>query len=854
MIFRKSLSNKKGSAYSFISGISASFVPAVCITLFLTLFTTVLPAINFIDYNSAKTKTKALNEVYKFLVFGTDGLMDTATSFVILGILGIAGIIIAVRIFSFICDKKTVNVYYSLGIKRSHLFITKYLSGALLICASVAVSTILSYLVNLIFLGASWQLSLVLLHLYCGLSVFLLICYSSAAVVFSSVGTVSEAVVFSVALLFAPTIIIFMTERIIGAFLPSSTFNDYIAHFTDNPYYYSSSASLLEATSAYNPVLFFANDIITYSTATIEAEGIMLKAIDGSWVFPNLLVHVPWFIISIALGVLGALLFRRIKAENCGFLNTNKVLSNLTIFELCLCGAGLPLSEMRWYGATKVLIMGAGISFVFYLIAEIFLKRNVKKILTALYKYVAHIAVIALIFTVCATGAFGYSTYIPNRNKVVSAEIALPLSYSELTSLASDYGWDSTGVAKIYTSYRETYLPLMTDPSDIDAVMELNRKIIADEKDTGIKATVIIRYNYENGGFSERKHTLTNEEEISLLLSIRDTKAYKNRIYELFFEENRLEKIKEEGKNGKYVHDRRISELCFEYDYSDVSAITPSLQEERGLELTKEQFTALKNAVYQDIISLSSTEYYSPAKKQIGVLSFTVNEKAYQIEGLNGYSEYNYDTPIVEEGITYVQTITPDVTVPDKEIPEDESGFYEEAYEETSIYKYETSNLYNSLGGFMNGNAYSVIITEDFTNTLALLKSYGLENCFVSDLKIENISFIEYDSDKLFNYYFNSDINFIYDFFAEPVDINYFYEYETDKNFVPEGNYSENIITDKEKLTELQGIMKLHEYTFNSGYFCLIKYEGGKYNVMYLSENDAPEYVRTFAYSEDLER
>ena len=59
---------------------------------------------------------------------------------------------------------------------------------------------------------------------------------------------------------------------------------------------------------------------------------------------------------------------------------------------------------------------------------------------------------------------------------------------------------------------------------------------------------------------------------------------------------------------------------------------------------------------------------------------------------------------------------------------------------------------------------------------------------------------------------------------------------------------AENKITDKARLSELDSLMKLHEYTFDDGYFCLVKYTDGTYCVKYLSREDAPEYVNNFNY------
>ena len=853
MIFRKSLSKKKGASYSFFSGMSASFVPAVFLTLFLTLLMAVLPLADFISRtqtteDSIETVSKTAKDIYKFLIFTSRDFLDQAIIYIVLFAMGILSILIAIRIFSFICDKKTVNVYYSLGIKRTSLFLTKYLSGIVLICASVIIPVILSYLVNLLYLGASWQLSLALLHLYCGLSVFLLICFSITAAVFSSVGTVSEAVVYSVAVLFAPTVIVYMTEQIVGAFLPSSTLNVYINHFTDNQHHWNTGESLLTATAAYNPLLFFAEDILTYACAMKENGEIVLQGTDSGWVFPNLLIHIPWFIIAFAAGVLGAFLFRRIKAENCGFLNTNKILSNLTIFELCLVGSSIMLREIEWTPVPVVLGSGVCVAFILYLVAEAFLKRNFKKIFVSLYKFVAHIAVIAIIFGICATGAFGYDKYIPDKSKIESAEIAVPFSYSEFSTNSMDYGRSYNGIFRMYEAYRMTYLPVMTDSEDIDTVMEINRFINETEADDGLSCTVIIRYNYKNGNFSERRHTLTSLKEAQSLLKIRDTKVYRQHIDTLFNEQGRYDRIINEAKkNNNYADESALRSLCFEYDYSVVTARAKSLQENRVLDLTKEEFNSLKAAVYKDITAMTSEEYFSSTSEQLGVLSFGMSSKVYEIEGLNGYHN---DAPVIyEEGVT--QTIIYDNDIIYDEEPEDTpvSDITEPPTEEDSAYKEIYYGMYKALGSLDYGEwSYDVIVTENMTNTLEELRRLKLEDCFTSSAEIESVSFRKYGSELLFGYY-RTQPDFILEFFAYPEALNEYYEYEMDSSYIFEGTETENIIKDTEKIKELDKLMKLHEYTFDSGYYCLVKYKNNTYCIQYLSEDDAPDYVKNYNYT-----
>ncbi len=884
MIFHRSLSKRKGAAYSFFSGMSSAFIPSAVICIILTGLMALLPMVQFIIVNkeaadSISENAKNARETFRYLIFGTTDFQETGVIFVILGLLGVFSILTAVRIFNFICDKRTVNVYYSLGIKRITLFMTKYASGALLLCLAAAVPVILSYLVNVIFLGLSFHLFLVSIHFYCGLSVFLLICYSVTAAVFSSVGTVSEAVVYSVAVLFAPTIFIFIAQQIISAFVPSSTYDVYTQHFYDTGYHYGSSLpSLLESTSLYNPVLFFADEILTFACGILKDGKTYLTGIEGGWIFPNVFIHFPWFIIASAISLLGAFLFKRLKAENCGFLNTNKVLSNLTIFEMCLFCTCLFISEIEWNGIVVCLGMGAAAAFVVYIIAEIFLKRSFKKILIALYKFVAHMAAIAIILTVCITDVFGFSSYIPAREKIVSAEIAIPFSYSEMSTIDTDFGYNSDGLFRYYEPYRLTYMPVMTTEKDIDTVFDINRKINSSDTDDGSYCEIVIRYNLENGKASERKHFLTSREEIALLFDLFESDAYNEELKKLFYTENYKEILKQYAIDHphNYVDEGRFLPLAFNFDSSVVIARSTALSENKELKLTKEQFSALKDAVYTDILTQSAYDYFLGTAEQVGVISFAVKEEAMHIEGINGYYDsydhsFYYDDepttslnphiPAEEVTDTYDEEATeeyPGYTFPEDMIPGEypEDLFPEEIPEESIPEEPEIPSQYNDiyrdyykgLGGLEYGKTYDVIITRNMTNTLSFLEKEGFSDCFNSALTVECVSFREYNSNQFF-YYYDYNANVMNEFFAYPVSPDEVTDMIYEPGMKIEESYTENIIRDADKLTELGPLMKLHGYTYDSGYLCLVKYTNGSYCVKFLPENMAPDYVSSYNYT-----
>ena len=61
-------------------------------------------------------------------------------------LVAICGLAMAICTFNFITSKKQVNVYYSLGITRTKLFLGKYLSGITLLAISTFIPLFITIL------------------------------------------------------------------------------------------------------------------------------------------------------------------------------------------------------------------------------------------------------------------------------------------------------------------------------------------------------------------------------------------------------------------------------------------------------------------------------------------------------------------------------------------------------------------------------------------------------------------------------------------------------------------------------------------------------------------------------------
>lgn len=136
----------------------------------------------------------------------------------------ILGIIMGIVTFKFMTGKKTMNVYYSLGIKRTHLFTAKYLSGLTLMAVAIFLPILADVIMNTVKLGMSSKLLFSALFYFLGLFSLSALSYSLTAMVFSAVGTVFEGVVFSGIIVSMPAIILYCVQSFIIRLVPGTPF------------------------------------------------------------------------------------------------------------------------------------------------------------------------------------------------------------------------------------------------------------------------------------------------------------------------------------------------------------------------------------------------------------------------------------------------------------------------------------------------------------------------------------------------------------------------------------------------------------------------------------------------------
>lgn len=837
MTSRRYLSKKKkGASYSFFSALKTAGVPCGILTVIYILIFGVLPFVTFHgyeneeDYLTGQITKRDAGEHFKYIIFSADGEF---TCYAILALIAIISLTLGIILFRFASDKRTVNVFYSLGIKRTTLFYTRWAAGAIAICACTAIGVIVCYAVNLAFVGLSWQLSLVLFYFYCGLSLFSLLIYTVTAAIFASVGTVSEGVICSVGIIALPTVVCLCAQNLIEGFISGSPYGSYVYSFAltrADSDYRDTGGTLVSQYAAYNPVLFFSNALNAFGTCVIEKDKLLIGMRQVDWHLPSVFTVLPWFFVVVAFALLGGLVFFRMrKAESCGFLNTNKPLGILVLFELMLFASCLPLVEAKYNETSQVLLVSGLLALAAYIIFEIYLERGVKLFFKKMWKLPAFAAAVACVFAIFMNGGLGYESYVPDTSDIKSVTLSLPVSLSEISLRNNNFGWSSTGYISspvFYDMYNA--MPDITDTETVKTIAAVHADSVKNE--SGYK--IYVKYVHKNDTETERLIYVDNDGMAKLLRAF-DSPACTEPINKMFT--NVIDEkatAEEAGMTGLSM---------FDYRYSTVTAISENMHNGNVISLSKDEFAALKAAVLKDLTARTADTYYNAPFKQYGILRFSTD--------LSIWGDYE----IYTEGVTSAY-------VPE-EIPGDEENVFDEEEAENEMPTPEkparltkADSEYTGFGNDFRGESgehYDVLIDGGMVNTIGYLNSIGAGNAFNGSKTVKSVSFTSAEKYGAYNedrklYGFSQEGR---EFFADSVAPGAYWDLDNNKKDFVE-KFSENVITDAEKIKQLEDLMRLHVFNYGKGYWCLIAYTDGTYSSRFLPENSAPDFVRSYSYTD----
>lgn len=656
----------------------------------------------------------ALRESGKFLIIGgSDNYMLTDILYFYTAAVVVLSAALGIMLFRFVSSKAKNNIYFSLGISRAGLFSAHWLAGAAMLEAAVLLPLAVSAILNLAYFGSSVMLWRALLFYAVHMTVTTLAGFTVAAAVSVCVGTISESVIFSLAFLAFPIAAVYFLNNAVPHLLFGAPGNTNYALYPST----SHNQDISMALSPFGRVLSYLNLPMLNNDAfirsgTFVSNGFSAMSADKlkSWSAPSLKPYILWAILTALLFVFGLLMLRIRKVEICGFSGRSKITNFVITAMVSVSAIAMAVSVGLKPAANKEYLLYSVIfvllSAVIFVVLDFALNRSFK-IIKKEWKYgLIHMALACAVMLSLYTGFFGYSSRLPDIDKIESVSVSAPdillgsymsnnddLTFSDYSGY---YGSIDEKGNIVNTNNKRYYLTNIDttrmviggfkSESDIKTVRELHKKLITsgrravsqgeDYSERTVNNTVIIRYKLKNGREIIREYQNVVLSDYRSLYSVENT-------------ENWNGKIKNELLN---IDSERVFPVLFSRQMDEKTVIDP-------------QFTqGLARAIYNDITALGADRILCSDSKWLGAIAL--------------YHD------IASDGVDAVTATQAQADVPDIDDVDTPADNVRNAWK-ISNYANEAMTNGSEYGDF--GKFKTVIpITEEMTNTVEYLKSHGL--------------------------------------------------------------------------------------------------------------------------------
>ena len=644
---------------------------------------------------------KMMRDAYEVFIFDSEQAAYNPLFYIFPALLVVISILLGVLLFRFVTNKKTVNVYYSLGIKRADLYTARLVAGIIMMLAATLVPLAVSLGLNLHFFGSSAMLWRTFLFYAVHNVICVLAGLTISAAVSSCVGTVVESLGFSAVLAAFPSVVTMCVNYSVPAILngaPGITYYDI----------YPSSSSYgdmhldMTGSTMFGRIISHINLLMLNRSSFINSSSVeaMTKEAAKKWTAPSLTPYILWAVLIAAFFVFGLFMFKRRKAEICGFPGRSAVLN----FVLCMI-ASFGAASLIIYLASKnpdistwlLIAILLVISMAVFLVLDILVHLSFKALKKDWRIGLVHVGLMAAFLLSLYTGFFGYSSRVPDVQSIESASISAPNalmgSYKLGNGLQSGYNsnlyFGEDGLKDYYYvgNRSNSLVEDFKDKDDINTVREIHKAMIkagnlnktnSDSDDYSKRVTsqkVIIKYKLKNGRELVRVYNYVPLTDYPTLYALEDTKNWNS-------------KIKNELLN---------------IDSENVIPIVFSAQMDKRTAVDEELTAGLARAIYNDISTLSSDKFLSSNAKYLGSVAFYVNREQREDYSIYESSEYVNATSMEDEITEEEEPLSRQETVDNLAIRD------------------------NSQGKYLALGDYSVIpITEEMTNTISFLKAHGL--------------------------------------------------------------------------------------------------------------------------------
>lgn len=326
---------------------------------------------------------KIMRDAYEVFIFDSEQAAYNPLLYIFPALLVVISILLGVLLFRFVTNKKTVNVYYSLGIKRADLYTARLLAGVFMMLAAVLVPLAVSLGLNLHYFGSSVMLWRTFLFYAVHNVICVLAGLTISAAVSSCVGTVVESIGFSAVLAAFPSVVTMCVNYGVPAILngaPAITYYGiYPAASSYGELHFDITSSTVFGRIISHINLLMLNRSSFINSSSVEA---MTKEAAKKWAAPSLTPYILWAVLIAAFFVFGLFMFKRRKAEICGFPGRsavlNFVLCMITSFGVASLVLYFVVSEIPQITTWMIIVGLMIISIIIFLIFDIILHLSFK--------------------------------------------------------------------------------------------------------------------------------------------------------------------------------------------------------------------------------------------------------------------------------------------------------------------------------------------------------------------------------------------------------------------------------------------------------------------------------------------
>ena len=400
-------------------------LPFPAIALAVLIVFAVFPVVGYF-YDTTRQPGTPYDLVYIF--FDSSSLFYTAFELIQVGMV-LCGMMTAAKSFYFFLSKKQVNVYLSLGVTRTRMFVNRLVSGAITLFVSVLVPFTIIYLMNVAELGAIAQMTNIYLYIVLSLFVASMVGFAISSFAISVSGNIFESAITMGTVSFLPTLIVNLfigaKEQMLKGYVYD--YNEYSITPFLSPFSFINNSDPNAISGDYSPVNI--NQVVMSFDKQNLVKGEIPKEYLLDWYF--VLPVIIWVVIAIALTALAFVLFNKRKAENANSLGkfaiSRTINGAFAVVIACFFCVGVLYYELKTVGVT---LLAVGLSFVAYFVVQLILTRKLKKSLKSLSACAVFMVLFVGLVAFMETGYFGTYNKLPEKENIKSVSLLVPVDFS----------------------------------------------------------------------------------------------------------------------------------------------------------------------------------------------------------------------------------------------------------------------------------------------------------------------------------------------------------------------------------------------------------------------------------------